>query len=154
MLLESFWESATSLCMGYMSKHIFEYVPNRTTVFTREYLSNCKERLQPKFSSCFQELQEVDIDETEGQLNLTVNTKLVAENEWELDKDIDKAVRIFEFSDIPSYVAVISLSLNKPAYYTLLKYRRKVELLSHCLKFMGIILQQVNYIYGETTLKR
>ena len=105
----------------YILKQIFEYVPNRTTVFTREYLCHCEERLQPKFLSCLEELQEVDIDETEGEVNLTVNTKLVAENDCELDEDIDQAVRIFECTDIPSYIAVISFSLNEPVYYTLLK---------------------------------
>ena len=49
----------------YILKQIFECVPNRTTVFTREYLCHCKERLKPKFLSCLEELQEVDIDETE-----------------------------------------------------------------------------------------
>ena len=56
----------------------------------------------------------------EGEVNLTVNTKL-AENDCELVEDIDQAVHIFECTDSPSYVAVITFSLNEPVYYTLLK---------------------------------
>ena len=47
---------------------------------------------------------------------MTVNTELKAENDCELDEDIDQAVCIFEFTDIPSYVAVITFSLREPVY--------------------------------------
>ena len=56
-----------------MSQHIFEYVPDSIDVFTREYLCSCEECLQQNFSSCLKELQEVDMDDTEGEVNLTVN---------------------------------------------------------------------------------
>ena len=56
-----------------MSQHIFEYVPNSITVFTREYLYNCGECLQLNFSSLLKELQEVDMDDTEREVKLTIN---------------------------------------------------------------------------------
>ena len=99
-----------------MSQHIFEYVPHSTTVFTSEYLCNYEERLQLNFSSCLNELQEIHMNETEGEVNLTVNTELEAENDYDLDEDIDQVVCIFEFTDIPFYVAVVTLSLNEPVY--------------------------------------
>ena len=64
---------------GCMFQHIFEYVPNSTTTFTREYLYYCEECLQLNFSSCLKELQEVDMNETEGEVNLTVNIELEAQ---------------------------------------------------------------------------
>ena len=72
-----------------MSQDIFDYVPNSTTVPTREYSYNCEEYLQLNFSSCLKGLQEVDMVKTEGEENLTVNTELEAENDSELDDDID-----------------------------------------------------------------
>ena len=80
------------------------------------------------------------MDETEGEVNLTVNTELEVKNNCELDEDIDQAVGIFEFTDIFSYVAVIMFSLNEPVQIK----KRKVELQSRCMKFMNIILENIS----------
>ena len=52
---------------------------------------------------------------------MTVSTGLEAENEYDLDEDIDQAVRNFEFRDISYYVAVIAFSLDEPVYITEVK---------------------------------
>ena len=80
------------------------------------------------------------MDETEGEVNLTVNTELEAKNDCELDEDIDQAVGIFEFTDIFAYVPVIMFSLNEPVHIK----KRKVELQSRCMKFMNIILEVIS----------
>ena len=102
-----------------MFQRIFEYFPNSATVFTGEYLCNCEECLQLHFSSCLKELKEVDMDETEGEENLTVNTELGSENDCHIDEDIDQAVRIFN-SQIFFLMSQL-LHLVSWSQYTLLK---------------------------------
>ena len=119
-----------------MFQRIFEYFPNSATVFTGEYLCNCEECLQLHFSSCLKELKEVDMDETEGEENLTINTELGSENDCHIDEDIDQAVRIFEFTDILSYVAVITFSLMEPVYIIEVKEK-------------GRATEPLSYIYGH-----
>ena len=61
---------------------------------------------------------------------MPVNTELEAENDCE-DEDINQTVRIFEFTDISSYVAVITFILNEPVYIIEIKEKdRTAELLS------------------------
>ena len=45
---------------------------------------------------------------TGRKVNMTIKTELDAENDRELDGVIHKAVFIFEFTDMLSYVAVIT----------------------------------------------
>ena len=85
---------------GCMSQRIFEYVPNSKTVYNSEYLCECKEP--------------IELDETVEQVNVEGNTEIEEENGCELDEDTDQANRIYEFTAIPSFVAVIIFSLNEP----------------------------------------
>ena len=51
--------------------------------------------------------------------------ELKPENDCELDEDIDQVVRLFEFTDIPSYVPVVTFSLNEPVY--IIEVKEKVR---------------------------
>ena len=99
---------------GCMSQHLFKYVPNSKTVYNIEYLCECEESINLNFSSCLKEAME--LDETVEQVNVESNTDIEEKNDCELDEDTDQAKRIFEFAAIPSFVAVVTFSLNEPAY--------------------------------------
>ena len=45
-------------------------------------------------------------------------------NNSELDEDTDQVNRIYEFTAIPTFVVIISLSLNEPEY--IIKFTEKV----------------------------
>ena len=96
---------------GCMFQHIFEYVPNSKTVYNSEYLCECEECINLNFSSCLKEA--IELDETVEQVNLESNTGIEEKNDWELDEDTDQANCIYEFTAIPSVVAV---SLNEPVH--------------------------------------
>ena len=55
------------------------------------------------------------------------NTEIEEKNDCELEEETDPAIRIYEFTVIPSFVAVITFSLNEQVY-TYLKLQGKVEL--------------------------
>ena len=98
----------------HMSQHIFEYVPNSKTVYNSEYLRECEECINLNFSSYLKEA--IDLDEIVEQVNVESNTGIEEKNDCELDEDTGQANRIYEFAAIPSFVAVITFSLNKPVY--------------------------------------
>ena len=78
-----------------ISQHIFEYVPNSKTVYNNEYLCECEECINLNFSSCLNEV--IKLDEAVEQVSVESNTKIEEKNDCELDKDTDKASRIYEF---------------------------------------------------------
>ena len=64
--------------------------------------------------SCLKEA--IKLDETVEQLNVESNKEIEEKNDCELDEDTDQANRKYEFTAIPSFVAVITFSLNEPVY--------------------------------------
>ena len=58
----------------------------------------------------------IELDETVEQVNVESNTKIEEKNDCELDEDTDQANRIYQFTAIHSFVAVITFSLNEPVY--------------------------------------
>ena len=97
-----------------MFQHIFEYVPHSKTVCNSENLCECEECIHLNFSSCLEEA--IELDETVEQVNVESYTEIEEKNDCELDEDTDQANRIYEFTAIPSFVAVITFSLNEPVY--------------------------------------
>ena len=99
---------------GCMSQHIFEYVPNPKTVYNSKYLCECEECKNLNFSSCLKEA--IELHETVEQINVESNTETEEKNDCKLDEDTDRANRIYEFTAIPSFISVITFSLNEPVY--------------------------------------
>ena len=97
-----------------MSQHIFEYVSNSKTAYNSKYLCECEECINLNFLSCLKEA--IKLDETVEQVNVESNTEIEEKNDCQLDEDTDQANRIYEFTAIPSFVAVITFSLNEPVY--------------------------------------
>ena len=97
-----------------MSQQIFEYVSNSKTVYNSEYLCECEECINLNFSSSLKEA--IELDETAEQVNVESNAEIEEKNDCQLDEDADQANRIYEFTAIPSFVAVITFSLNEPVY--------------------------------------
>ena len=97
-----------------MSQHIFEYVPYSKTVCKSEYLCECEKCINLNFSPCLKEA--IELDETIEQVNIESNTEIEEKNDCELDEGTDQANRIYDFTAIPFFVAVITLSLNEPVY--------------------------------------
>ena len=58
-------------------------------------------------------------------VNVESNTAIEEKNDCGLDEDTDQANRIYEFTAIPSFVAVITFSLNKSVY--IIKVTEKVR---------------------------
>ena len=99
---------------GCMSQHIFEYLPHSTTVQNSEYLYEGEECINLNFSSCLKEA--IELDEAVEQVNVESNTEIEEKKDFELDEHTDQANRIYEFTTIPSFVAIITFSLNEPVY--------------------------------------
>ena len=64
--------------------------------------------------SCLKEA--IELDETVEQLNVESNKEIEEKNDCELDEDTDQANRVYEFTAIPFFEAVITFSLNEPVY--------------------------------------
>ena len=109
---------------GCMFQHIFECVPHSKTVYNSENLCECEECINLNFSSCLEEA--IELDETVEQVNVESYTEIEEKNYCELDEDTDQANRIYEFTAISSFVAVITFNLNEPAY--IIKVTEKGEL--------------------------
>ena len=60
--------------------------------------------------SCLREA--IELDETVEQLNVESNKEIEEKNDCELDEDTDQANRVYEFTAIPFFEAVITFSLN------------------------------------------
>ena len=91
---------------GCMTQHIFEYSHSKT-VYNREYLCKFEKYININFSSCLEELKEVDLHETDKEVAIAGNTEAEVKNSCELDNDDNDATRIYEFTDTPSLVSVI-----------------------------------------------
>ena len=99
-----------------MTQHIFEYLPHSKTVCNREYLGKCEECINLNFSSYLEESKGVDVEETDKEVAITRNAEAEVGNDCELDNDDNDATRIYECTDITSYVSVITFSLYEPVY--------------------------------------
>ena len=95
---------------------IAEYLSSRcdSRMYNNEYLCECEESINLNFSSCLKEA--IELDETVEQVNVESSAEIEEKNDYELDEDTDQASRIYEFTAIPSFVAVITFSLNEPVY--------------------------------------
>ena len=123
---------------GCMSQQIFEYVPNCKTVHNSEYLCEYGECINGNVSSCLKEA--IELDETVEQVNVESNTEIEEKNDCELDEDKDQANHIYEFTAIPSFVAVIAFSINEPVY--IIKFTEKCR-----------ATPMMYYTYGDRILK-
>ena len=56
---------------GCISQHNFENISNSINALTTKYLCNCKQCLELNFSTWLKELQEVDMDKTEGEAKIS-----------------------------------------------------------------------------------
>ena len=68
------------------------------------------------FSSCLVESEGLDLDQTDKEVAITGNAEAEVEYYCELDNDDNDATRIYEFTEIPSYVSVITFSLSERVY--------------------------------------
>ena len=103
---------------GCMSKHKFEYVPNSNDVFNKEYLCDCQECINFNFHSCLKEVGDVEnMNETQESEHYD-DCLMVDENE--------KGLKIFDFTDVPSFVAVVTFSLSEPIYIIKVTEKGKV----------------------------
>lgn len=112
---------------GSMTQHIFEYLLHSKAVYNREYLLKWEECINLIFSSCLEESEGVDLDKTDKEVAIIENTEAGVKNDCELDNNDNDATRTYEFTDIPFYVLVITLSLSEPLY--IIKYLRKAKFL-------------------------
>ena len=99
-----------------MNQHIFEYLPHSKTVCNREYLFKCEECINLNFSSRLEESKGVSVDETDKEVTITGNAEAEVDNNCELDNDDNDTTWLYEFTDVPSYVSVITFSLSEPMY--------------------------------------
>ena len=90
---------------GCMVGHLLIYEQNSKNILIREYRCDCKNCLLLEFQNCF------NISESESNDNVECE-----ENAWFGDDESNENnySQVFEFLDVPSFVAVISCSSIKP----------------------------------------
>ena len=103
---------------GCMSEHIFEYVPNSNNVFNKEYLCDCQECINFNFHSCLKEVGDVEnMEETQESFIMPdVIPKSEHYDDCLMDDENEKGLKIFDFTDVLSFDAVVTFSLAEPIY--------------------------------------
>ena len=87
--------------------HLFDYRPNNKTVFCREFLCDCVSCLDFDFDQCLKENDNVQIIQDEEEVD----------ESYFLDyENIDEGMKVYEFVEIPSYVALIAYNKIEPIY--------------------------------------
>ena len=91
-----------------MMGHMFVYTPHSSNVMMEEFLCDCESCLTFNFEKC-------TIKEEVAQIHNSVKN---AHDSWlEDDENGEKASQVFEFVEIPSYVALISDNSSEPFYF-------------------------------------
>ena len=91
-----------------MGGHLFVFEPNSKNILIREYLCYCKNCLLPEFQNC------LNISESESDDKVKSE-----ENSWLADNESNEKYlsQVFEFVDVPSFVALISCSSTEVVYF-------------------------------------
>ena len=69
-----------------------------------------------------------------------------------MDQDTDQAARIFEFTDVSSYVAVTTFSLNEQVY--IIEIKEKGRATEPLFDILDIILRHGSFIYKDLKMVR
>ena len=100
-------EKVPFVIKGCTRMHLFDYRPNNKTVFCREFLCDCVRCLDFDFDQCLKENDNVQIIQDEEEVD----------ESYFLDyENIDEGMKIYEFVEIPSYVALIAYNKIEPIY--------------------------------------
>ena len=98
---------------GCMVGHLFVFEPNSKNILIREYLRECKNCLLLEVQNC------LSISESESNDNVECQEK-----SWLADDESNKdPSQVFEFVDVPSFVALISCSSSEPVYFVKIEKR-------------------------------
>ena len=123
--------------------HMFVYTPHSSNVMMEEFLCDCESFLSFNFEKCTRK-------EEVAQIHNRVEN---GDDSWlQDDENGEKASQVFEFVEIPSYVALISDNSLEPVYFV------KVEAKGICEKIMtdtyGHTLSSDKNIFEGSIYKR
>ena len=79
----------------------------KETVYNRQYLCKCEKCVSLNSSPYLEESAGIHLDETNEEVSISGNAEAEVENDCEVDHYNSDTTRIYEVTDIPSYVTCI-----------------------------------------------